>query len=492
MSYAGGPYLQASFDNMLSANVIGPLDIPYSRTLFALNDVVNMLYTDFVPWEIWIDYDGNVYMGVEKGSDKSTSIILEAGGRLNKVTAERTTKQTAQRIKVTGQGESKTQDDITSDWQADTDVMNEINTFYEKIHSERKISNKSIADIEAKILLVAQSQIREQITLVDVDFSPYTANDVDVGDYVTAIDPDSGLSSSYRLKTIEKTVDSSGGEEVNITVTKMRTDITDRLSILQKKLNEVQSSGTALEKLLDSGGKQGNINPDKIENVWQITSSNKLMFEVPEDSTDAAPDEHMTFTMAAGGGAYKCEKDWFYVLCNTAAQDDVYLYNTIRELDFQDDARFSCEIEMDEDVGDAWQTNDQVIFGIWDANQTVGFGFRIKRLAAGWEIDIMLDDLVAATRIIDISAITGAIESDVKYRLEARLDWDEKIVRYYFGSSSREFGIIGIFPISLTANATGQMLCPMHIRLRELSVHANTIMIVFYNWRSQANAMFVS
>jgi hypothetical protein len=467
--------------SILSACAIGPLNIPYGRVSDRLQDVMDSLYTNFVPWEWWIDYTGKVHMGQERGNDRTATIKIVHGERLNEVDAQRSIKQTAQRVRVTGSGEGKEQDDNTSDWQVDATAMNVINTFYETVEGNKEISKKDMADILAKVLLTQLKDPREEVTINDVDLLPYTANDVDVADYITVTDFPArnwtGLSGSQRIKTLEKTIDAISGEVVNLTLTKKRTDIADRLAFLQKKLNEFLTSNTAISKLMDTGSKQGKINPEALEDIWSITATNKFFYTVPEEGDT---DPMLLYLANVGAGAYHCDKDMFY-LQTTGSLDDVQLYSSFVELNWEDNPKFSCEFEIDTaGAADPWTEGNYTDIGISNSGLTLGFYFRIKYSSGAFHIYVCLETTVPPNYEIEILP-TGGITYDKKYKLEAEVDWEARLVKYSFGSETQDLAIVGAFPFPYTEGATGQQLCPMLIRVVNFS--ANIKRVVVFKWK---------
>jgi hypothetical protein len=443
------------------------------------------LYTNFVPWEWWIGYDGKVYMGQERGSDKSVSMKIVHAERLNEVDAQRSVKKSAQRIRVTGSGEGREQDNVTSDWQNDTSAMDVINGFYEIIEGDKEISKKEMADILAKVLLTQLKDPREELNINDVDLLPFTANDYDMGDYVTATDSWTQLSDAYRIKTIEKTIDSLGGEITNITLSKKRTDISDRLASLQKELNKIFTSNTTLSKILNN---QNKIDPTKLEDVWEITAKNKYAFELPEESSTGADAENMVFTVSAGSADYSCSKDEFYVALTSNLQDEAYLYNTSLDLNWEQNPRFTCELEIDTDVGGVWAEGDIVRVGIFNTNCSLGFGFQIQFLSGAFDIRIVLFTTEGGTPAIKILPL-GGITYNVKYKLEAEIDWENKIARFSFGSPTHEFKTIGVHCIPQNEAESGQLLHPVMVYMLDTAA-ANDKYVYIYNWRTQAKALY--
>jgi hypothetical protein len=481
--YTGGPYSSVGFATLLSACSIGPINIPYSRVTAACSDIMERLFTNFIPWEWWFDYTGKFNMGIKRGTDKSASIALVAGDKLNKITAERKIGKTTQRVKITGSGESGTQDEVTSDWKEDTNVMTTIKGFYESIESERDISDKAIADIIAQVRLALNKDPREEITLEDFDNAPYTANNYDLGDEITATDADTKLAGKYRIKTIEKTIDPDGGETPKLTLSNKKTDVSDRLTELQRRLDKIQNSNTTIDLLLNIGGKQTKLNPDKMEDVWQITASNKDFFNVPEEHSEDDP--NIVFTVVAGAGSYRSDKDQFYVRTNgSIPQDDLDFYDTLLTCNWEDDPRFTCEVEIDTNAGGLWANNDSAYIMMWNAARTRGIGFNILLAGAAFHLYVMLYTQINGMETIDVtSEITGGINYDTKIKLEARVDWDEKIIRYYVGTPSYDSALIGVFPMPLTEPATGQGIYPVWVKLITNGVNIRNLVI--YNYRAQ-------
>ena len=64
-------------------------------------------------------------------------------------------------------------------------------------------------------------------------------------------------------------------------------------------------------------------------------------------------------------------------------------------------------------------------------------------------------DGVGAEQKEPISAII-TVEEDEILRLEARMDFHEKIVRYYVGTDTFDLALVGVLPMALTSSATGQ------------------------------------
>lgn len=514
MAYGGGPFVDFGVIITLSDCAIGPLNIPYSRVSDGLQVIVEKAITsEFVPSEWWLDYDGNLYLREGRGSDKSTSVFLEAGDQIGGSKKEQISKQSTQRVKVTGRGESAEQDRNTSGWHEDTDEEDNINSFYEKVEAEKTLSSKVEADVWAQVLLAQNAPARNEITVI-LKNDPYTADNYDLGDEVTVTDPATGLSGKYRVKTIEKWINDDGGETVLVTVSKRRTDIADRLSDLFKVLERMKHSSTYLDNLYAEGGKQTQLDPNKVEDVWEQTASNKWATDLPEDEAD---EDEIEFCAYAGRGAiaWGCDKEEFHINANaTNAAGDVFLFEPL--LKFSRDPRFTCEFEIETDeYGTTWANNAFVYFRIKQLDTlcgggdptnpnkhcctpfgTPGFGFYIKMVSGVYELNAWLDDGVNV-RIVKVANLA----EDVKYIMEARMEWNEKIVKYYWGKSDVDktdptwgFRLRAILPITRRGGTEfeGDVvqdegdLCPFHVTLDDPSSNGSRPAIVIYRWKNQA------
>jgi len=507
-TYGGGPYVSigtlATYDpdNDGIKDTIGPLNLPYGRVSDNLREIIEKTYTSvFVPWEWWFNYSGQLNIAERRGAIKAISFV--AGNQIGGSIKEESSKQTGQRIRVIGRGESAEQDEVTSQdddlksWHEDCDAMDIINSFYEKIISKKTISSKLEADTWARIVLTQEAPTKKEITVILTN-DPYTANDFDVGDTVTVTDPDTGLSGLYRIKTIEKTVNNASGETTILTCTERRTDITDRLSNIYKTLQELLMSSTFFDKMYGEGGKQRKVKAEEIEDVWEQTSSNKWFTELPEDGESADPAEEITECDKSGTGvSYACTKDDFSVICHANSMGYIILDKP--RLKFSRDPRFTCEFEIDATEGDAWANGDYAYIRIYQVNDTngicsapygdAGFGFRILKTSGVYELRTYLHDGGVTTVEIKVANLI----LDTKYIIEARMEWKEKIIKYYFGKADVPeddpewgFKLRAIAPVNLAALDEAN-LTPFHVTID--SRHAPStqeLILPIYRWRTQA------
>lgn len=493
MVYNGGPYI--SLGTIADyGDSIGPLNLPYARVSDNIQTIIEKTITDtFVPWEWWLDYTGAFQVAEERGSDKSTLINLEAAIHIGESTNERSSKQTKQRVRVVGRGESADQDENTSDWHEDTTEMATINSFYEYIQGEKTISSKSEADIWSQVLLTLEASINQEIT-IRLENNPYTTNDFDVGDYITATDPATLISGKMRVKTIETNVDGDGGEVTIVTCTKRRTDISDRLADMYKTLEKLMLSSTYIDAMYAEGGSQTKLSADAVEDVWEQTASNKWDAQLPEES----PATEITLCDYTTDVTYWCDKDLFEITCGANSHGNVMLDQP--RLKFSRDPRFTCEFEIDTDTGDVWEDDDFAYIRIQQVDDVgglcsapygvAGFGFRIMKISGAYELRSYLNDVASGTTVeIKIANLTA----DIKYIVEARLQWKEKIVMFYFGKADVEkddldygFRLRGIAPISLES-ADEDNLVPFYVVID--SRHApqtQKLVIPIYRWKTQA------
>lgn len=502
MTYSGGPYVElGEVAITLSNNAIGPLNIPYSRISDCLQTISEKTITsEFIPYEWWFDYDGKLYFKEKRGSNKSSIVHLVAGDQIGGSKKEQISKQSTQRIRITGSGESAEQDRNTSDWYENTDEEENINSFYEKVESEKTSTSKELADVWAQVLLAQNSPIRNEITIIlENDF--YTAEDYDLGDEVTVTDPATGLTGKYRVKTIEKWINGDGGETVSVTVSKRRTDIMDRLANLFKILERMKHSSTYLDSMFAEGSKQTKLDPNKMDDVWEQTSSNKWYTELPEEDPNDVNLEECD--MSGTGVTIACDKDEFSLTCNPNSMG--YTFITEPLLKFSRDPKFTCEFEIDTDEGDPWVNGDFAYIRIWQVDSTGGwctapwgdggFGFRIERKAAGYELMAYLNDWSTDEdgNPTTIEIKISDINADEKYVIEARMEWKEKVIKFYFGKADAEetdpvwgFRLRAIAPISIMGQNIDD-LAPFHVTID--SRHApstQTLVLVFYRWRTQA------
>jgi len=292
---------------------------------------------------------------------------------------------------------------------------------------------------------------------------------------------------SYRIKTIEKNANNFTGEVTTLTCTKTKTDITDRLADIYKKLQRMLNSSTVMDKMFAEGSKQKKINADVVEDIWQQTASNKYATELPEDATDDYLDECGTLT-------YTCNKDEFLIQCTGVNSGRFFLWEPL--LKFSRDPRFTCDIEVDTTDNDPWNTDDYVYLRIWQVNpaslcdeKTIGFGFEIIYDGATYNLYARLNDGVDSSQI-KISALT----LNIKYTLEARMEWKEKVVKYYFGRPDIEegdsnynqwgFKLRAILPISVDA-VDEEDLLPFEGRINSTQA-ANVVGVFVYRWKTQA------
>jgi len=526
MVYSGGPYVSFGTITNLGESV-GPINIPYSRLTDALDLILaeTAEYNSYVPWEWWIDYTGALQVAQTRGSDKSASVTLEAAIHIGRSTKSSSSRQTSQRVRTVGRGESAEQDQNTSDWWDKPTEMVNVGTFYEKLDVEKELSDKYKADIWAQIILEQEAPLRQEITVV-LENDSYTVNDFDVGDTVTVTDPDVNLSGKYRVKTIEKNVTNNSGETTTVTLSNVRTDISDRLANFAKTLEKMQHSSTYIDVMYAEGSRQRQLNANAIEDVWEQTASNKFGVKLPEEEDDDPNLFACTYDNAYPTLKkidFTCGKDEFEIW---SLDEKSYGQVILREplLKFSRDPRFTCEFSINttesnsggtmtewayDTVTDPTENGDYISIGIssrfplcdgadvdnpneycCSPQYRYGFGFKIIRTIQGYMLQAHVTDEEDSRHIT-----IAEIDHDVKFTVEARMEWKEKIVKFYFGktdveSSDLEWGfrLRAILPISLDAPDTDD-LCPFWAELESYSGTkslASKQALYIYRWRTQA------
>ena len=489
MVYSGGPYLSildlnASFD-LNYGSPIGPINIPYQRVNESLQLISEQMVAAYVPWEWWINYSGIIYLDTRRGSDKSASVTITVSKNIGRINKEISSKQTFQRCRVVGRGESAEQDLATSDWFVDAGGMEDVNSFYEKIETEKSLSSKDESDILAQVILTENAHPRQEITITLTN-DDFTVNDFDVGDDVTVYDSDYAVTAVYRVMTIDKLVDDDG-ENTQLTLTKVKTDITKRLAYLQRQLEKLQNSSTFLDSKYAEGSNQTKIGANEIEDIWEQTASNKWAIELPEDEAD---DTTLVEDQWAGRGdiAWACDKDEFEIY-GTAVNAAGEVFKTDPLLNFSRNPRFTCEFEIDTTGADRdeWQEDDLAFIQIKEEGETVAFGFRIKKTASQLELYAELQ-----TPHSWIWVKLANLEYDIKYIIEARMEWKSKVILFYFGKSDVEesdemwgYRLRGILPLDPNDDEDYDNLCPFHVTI-DASSGATKTAVVIYRWKTQA------
>ena len=511
MVYSGGPYISFGTITNLGES-IGPINIPYSRLTDALDLILaeTAEYNSYVPWEWWFDYTGALQVAQTRGTDKSGTVTLEAAIHIGRSTKSSSSRQTSQRVRTVGRGESAEQDQNTSDWWDKTTEMVNVGTFYEKLDVEKELSDKNKADIWAQIILEQEAPLRQEITVV-LENDSYTVNDFDVGDTVTVTDPDVNLNGKYRVKTIEKNINSNG-ETTIVTLSNVRTDISDRLADFAKTLEKMQHSSTYIDVMYAEGSRQQQLNANVIEDVWEQTASNKNVIELPEEEDDT---KELTLCTAVDGSGdtdlnFTCDKNMFEVWA-TGVNGQGAIYLEIPLVKFDRNPRFTCEFLIDvANIGGhsttVWATGDCAWIGMGrfalcggadpdNPNKyccdppvpTYFFGFWIEKSASTYDLcaNLYTDKDYLGVKVASLSA-------NVKYTIEARVEWKEKVVKFYWGRSDAEdydalwgFKLRAILPISTLADGTIE-LCPFLTAFDNAGGGVSKQDLYLYSYKSQA------
>jgi hypothetical protein len=262
---------------------------------------------------------------------------------------------------------------------------------------------------------------------------------------------------------------------------------------MYKTLEKLMLSSTYIDTLYAKGGNQTKLSANAMEDVWEQTASNKWDTQLPEES----PAVEITQCNMDGTLAYSCDKDLFEITCNPSSFGEIMLDQP--RLKFSRNPRFTCEFEIDTDTGNAWEDGDFTFIRIWQVDDTgglcafpwgtAGFGFSLQKVAGVYKLKSYLADGTGVTVDIKIANLA----TDVKYIIEARLQWEEKIVMYYFGKADVDkddpewgFRLRGIAPINLESDDEDN-LAPFHITIDSRhGAETQTLVIPIYRWRTQA------
>jgi len=219
-----------------------------------------------------------------------------------------------------------------------------------------------------------------------------------------------------------------------------------------------------------------------MEDVWSITSSNKWFIEVPEE--DEMTRDNIDSANSGGTEGYSVDQDEFEIHAGDGVGGEWQRINLIAPaLISSQNARFSCEFEIDTDEGVEWNDTDFAYFGCFRIVPARGFGFKIKHDDGIYKLYIYLGENAGLTEV-RVMPVNGIVV-DTIYQVEARYDWEEGVVEYYFGSDDEEYHIIGILPLE-EDRADYANIRPMFAYL-EIGVASvtNQAYLIFHRWRTQ-------
>jgi hypothetical protein len=425
-------YIRAqSFDASYSTP-IGPLNIPMARLIDALNSVVQVCHTSYVPFHWWLAYDANntFHMDDRRGSDKSGTVSFVKGTNLGGVRRNKSVEDTVHRLKIIGRGEGKRQEEVSSEWREDTDAMNQANTFIEDVLTEKAQADKDVTNLMADIHLEQEADPSDQ-SVVTITNDTYATNAYNVGDDVTVTDSLTGLTGAQRIYNIRKVV-TNRGELVTIIIGKAWRTQEDEWEDIYRRLKEVGIVGTMGEDLSGEEDKANKVDAKKISWFWEQTSKHDeqtigderaepMWWKDPDPDGGSPPTDGRTIEVenerlgmygpsSGTSGAQTIEIEARYDKLTSGPNDK---YNIV----LNKEPKMVCEAKTYEITAGStkyWNTDDFCEFGMFNQETGIGFKFRVKKTASGF-IAYAVYDLTGSD---EVEEPIRTITTNTKYRYE--------------------------------------------------------------------------
>jgi len=174
----------------------------YMRRSDAIDKIVKLCTTDNVPWEWEVTDAGAVNMGPRIGSDKSGSVGFVYQNDIDTIiqsSSKTDNRQKVDAVLVLGAGTGDEQDRNSSGWVGSGD--------YESVIVDKTLETAEACRLRAEAILEEYSSPEEVLVTVDDTYSTGTWG---VGDTITLTDSVTGLSGSYKVKTIKRTYKADG------------------------------------------------------------------------------------------------------------------------------------------------------------------------------------------------------------------------------------------------------------------------------------------
>lgn len=483
-----GPYLSGNFYADNYVNIIGspisPINLPQGRLIDSIQDIISKMHEDdYAIWEWWIDFrNGDFYIGDEKGSDKSNSIIFQTNTHIGEVSHSVDIRTATSRVKVVGKSESKKADEVSSSWQIGgtgyTDNETALGTFYENVISSKRVSKKETADIVANIEARMNGKPSEtlEIPITNDEYAPMA---YDYGDTVTIIDANTGIDSSNicRINSIKKHITESG-EEITLFVKTRYKDMTDEWAKVRKQIRELGLGTNSIEDWLADGAEQDKIDSNKVSDSWDKSAKNDEAF-APKDIDDRA-------WVKSGVSLYSQDlvvyDQWFYLYGSKVADgatktvkayvvdvDSVVEGSTSPSITFEQNPKFTCDFKIykkgtNPNTGSTdWRDGDNLFIGMSNSDNSAYFAFIVIRYQSQYLLYVAVKKSSGSPTSIwavkDIYENQVSIQTGVKYRIDAKVDWDTQLIKYSFNNK-----LVAILPIDSTFQ--NETLYPMYVHLQ--------------------------
>jgi len=407
---------------------INPVSFSFMRLSEALGRILDLTHENYIPWEWWIPHkeEAEFHVASRKGSDKSSSVIFEKGKHFESLTYTKIIRDTFQRVRVVGKAEGRKQETTAmSEWKMDTNAVSEVGTAYEKVFSRRSIDNKDAANTYAEVLLKENAYPIEEITFT-LGYDEFEGQ-YDVGDDVKVVDEEMGINGSYRIHRIEKEI--RGEEEtVTITLSTKWKDIADEWAEIRRELREAELAGTTIADWVGEGSQQSKLDAEELTDIWSVTAKNDEK-TAPKDENDPS----WSKLQEQSGNELLCNDDWFVVKGHKVAgmQSTYYVWINEPTIPFNANPKFVMEIKIPNEESDTnnpttWNAGDYIYLRMYGNDK--GFGFYIEKETFEGHpycLRVILTDAGGPQSV----AIMG-LDENVKYRLEADVDWEARIVKF--------------------------------------------------------------
>lgn len=452
-----------SFDTSYTTP-IGPLNIPRSRLIDAINIIMEKCEASYVPYEWWLALDANntFHMDSQRGNDISGTVSFIKGinlGGTKKITG---IVDTIQRLKLLGQGEGQRQEEIGSDWaQSKTEMVN-VNTFFEEVISDKSVIDPDIADVIANVHITEEAPPNTQITC-KVNNDEYVSMVYDVGDTVTVTDSLSVVSGTHKIYNIMKKI-TKDGEKVTVVVNAPYKDKEDEWHEIYKRIKMIEiSEATAADWTGEVVNEKKVSAEDAVTDLFEKTAKNDTIDEAkgvrdPKwNFAPAMPDAYNPMAdHTAGGGPVSEYYDWNVTL------QDMKFYHTDKkmmmtgptggagavtlmiemagetgdriDIPLTKNPKLVAELKFakDTDVPEDWKEGDIFEIGLYDLATSIGYYIRFTKDAGNtFTAEAVWDETGSDERtqtLMTVKLSNLAASENYRYRIEIIVDSDEDMV----------------------------------------------------------------
>lgn len=266
-------YIQAVTFDSTPTEAIGPINIPEGRLLETIYNIVQKLNESYVPYDVWMgmDDDNTIHIKNVRGTDKSATINFQLALNLSSNSYSKSVQDTAQRIKISGSGEGKTNDEVSSNFEEDVPAT--VHSWYEDIISMKDVSDYTMAKSIAQIQLLINKNPKEQIRF-DISKDDYAPLAYDVGDTVTITDSLLGLATTTKIYNIDSTVDEQLGEQITITCGAPYEDVKTTWRAIFERLKTLERVGVIKADWVEQGTDSSAVDPTALATMFEATGQN--------------------------------------------------------------------------------------------------------------------------------------------------------------------------------------------------------------------------